>query len=114
MSERTPDPDVEQLTIWRNVLDALGQLDAAWGSVAASSEDSEGGAGSLARFPDGLVLALTHAGMKGSQALAGIAEALNERSGQDFSEVAEAQADVEALWNAVHARVSGGSESAQD
>lgn len=113
MSEQTPEPDIEQLTIWRNVLDALGQLDAAWGNVAASSEDSGGGAGSLPRFPDGLVLALTNAGMKGSQALAGIAEALNERSGQDFSEVTEAQADVAARWNAVRARVSGDSESAQ-
>ncbi|MEV4643301.1 hypothetical protein [Saccharopolyspora sp. NPDC049357] len=113
MSERTPDPDVEQLTIWRNVLDALGQLDAAWGSVVDSSEDSDGEAGSPPRFPDGLALALTSAGMKGSQVLAGLADALNERSGEDFSEVASAQAEVEALWNAVHARMSE-NESDQD
>lgn len=113
MSEQTPDPDIEQLTVWRNVLDALGQLDAAWESVAASSEDGEGGAGSLPRFPEGLVLALTNAGMKGSQALAGIADALNDRSGQDFSEVTEAQAEVAACWNAVQTRVTGDPEPAQ-
>ncbi|MEV4729653.1 hypothetical protein [Saccharopolyspora sp. NPDC049426] len=113
MSERTPDPDVEQLTIWRNVLDALGQLDAAWGSVVDASEGSDGVASSSSRFPDGLALALTKAGMKGSQALAGIADALNQRSGEDFSEVAEAQAEADALWSAIHARISE-NESDQD
>lgn len=101
MSDQTPEPDVEQLTIWRNVLDALGQLNAAWENAVDSSaqEAQDGaGAGSLPRFPDELVVSLANAGAKGARALTGIADALDERSDHDFSEVVGSQRDVEAKW----------------
>ncbi len=105
MSDQTPEPDIEQLTVWRSVLDALGQLDAAWESALDSSGEDNGGGGSLPRFPDELVVSLTNAGMKGAQALTGIAGALDERSAHDFSEVVESQTDVEARWNAARDQV---------
>lgn len=105
MSDQTPEPDIEQLTVWRNVLDALGQLNTAWESAVDSSGEGEGGGGSLPRFPDELVTSLANAGMKGAQALTGIAGALDERSGHDFSEVVESQAEVEDRWNAVRDQV---------
>lgn len=105
MSDQTPEPDIEQLTIWRNVLDALGQLNAAWESAVASSAEGDGGAGSLPSFPDELVASLTNAGAKGASALTGIAGALDERSGHDFSEVVESQKDVEARWDNSRDRV---------
>ncbi|GAB3680313.1 hypothetical protein [Saccharopolyspora tripterygii] len=105
MSDQTPEPDVEQLTIWRNVLDALGQLNAAWENAVDSSAQDDGGAGALPSFPDELVVSLANAGVKGARALTGIAGALDERSEHDFSEVVESQKGVEGRWESSRDRV---------
>lgn len=105
MSDQTPEPDVEQLTIWRNVLDALGQLNAAWENAVDSSAQDDAGAGSLPGFPEELVVSLANAGAKGARALTGIAGSLDERSDHDFSEVVESQEDVEGRWENARDRV---------
>lgn len=99
MSDASPDPNVEQVTVWRNVLDALGQLSSSWeGAVAAEANADRGqGPGSL---PDDLVTAFLLAGERGAEALEGIAEALaTQAPGAAFAEVAEAQRHARQAWN---------------
>ncbi|GAA2804751.1 hypothetical protein [Saccharopolyspora taberi] len=93
--------DVEQLTVWRNLIDALGQLSSAWDS-ASEVESTDVG-----YLPDELVTALAHAGARGAEALTGVARVLADRTGnEEFTFVAEAQQSAQRQWDEAHRVVS--------
>lgn len=79
MSDASREPNVEQVTAWRNVLDALGKLSSSWeGAVVVESSANRGqGTGSLT---DDLVTAFLLAEERGAEAMAGLS--WFKRSGQ--------------------------------
>ena len=108
MSE-DPEPNTEQITIWRNLLDAFGQLSSAWESAAEAQRDAAAGQGpGTLRLPEELVVAFTHAGARGAEALAGVADVLAmQESSASFGGVADAQRTAHTAWLQAHRAVSG-------
>lgn len=109
MNDHTSDPNTEQITIWRNLLDAFGQLRAAWDAAAEAQHEADAGAGPAAlKMPEALVLSFSRAGSEVADALAGVAAVLANQSGQSdvFGETAETQRQARDLWSRSHERVA--------
>ncbi len=110
MSDLTPQPDTEQVTVWRNLLDACGQLSAAWDEVSASQLPAAGEASratdgeAVPELPKELVTALTRAGEECAEALAGMAAVLAGQPGsaQRVSDLASSQRQAYQEWSNVH------------
>jgi hypothetical protein len=98
------EPDVEQLTVWRNLLDALGQLSSAWDAAEDLADALESEAVGL---PDEMVIALACAGVHGAEALHGVARVL--ASGprpHKFAAVADSQRRAQQQWAEVYRGIS--------
>lgn len=110
MSDVSPEPNVEQVTVWRNLLDALGQLSSAWEGAVDAESGAARGEGPGAALPDDLVTAFALAGSRGAVALAGIADALAaQEHGEAFAEVAETQRHAQRAWYSARRETSGSS-----
>jgi hypothetical protein len=98
MSESVEEPSIEQLTVWRNLLDAFGQLDAAW-SVAAHARQQP----DALHMPDYTVTALTNAGHRGARALHGLAQLLVDHYGSEvFEPAVQACETAEQQWESAY------------
>lgn len=108
MQDYTSDPNVEQITVWRNLLDAFAELTAAWETASRAQEQSEPGEGpgGLA-MPRSLVGSFARAGQEGADALAGLATVLAQQGdAQDaFGDVADAQRAARDQWQAARQRL---------
>lgn len=108
----TYEPNVEQLTAWRNLLDAFGQLSAAWDAASESEVKILGEhEGDVRDLPEDLVVAFAHAGVRGTEVLAGVARVLATQQGSEaFEAVADLQRQAHQRWSDAHSAVSGGTE----
>jgi hypothetical protein len=100
---------VEQITLWRNLLDAFGQLSAAWEIAEQAQRTADAGAGPGAlHMPREVVLAFTRAGNAGAQALAGLAEVLGNQHGNQklFSPALDASNTAQQHWATAHTTIS--------
>jgi hypothetical protein len=100
---------VEQITLWRNLLDAFGQLSAAWEIAEQAQRTASAGTGPGAlHMPREVVLAFTRAGNAGAQALVGLAEVLgNQHGNQDlFSPVLDGLHTAQQHWATAHTVIS--------
>ncbi len=112
MNDHSPEPNTEQITVWRNLLDAFGQLSAAW--EAAREAQSAAGAGSgpaESYLPESLVASFARAGQETAETLTGVAEVLH-RQGEDgdsapFADVLETQRTARDRWSTAHDAISG-------
>ncbi|GAB3294338.1 hypothetical protein [Parasphingorhabdus pacifica] len=105
MKDHTSDPNTEQITIWRNLLDSFGQLSAAWGAAAEAQQEADAGKGPAAhQLPESLVVSFSRAGMEVADALAGVATVLSHQSKQSdwFDETAEAMRAARDSWTQSH------------
>ncbi len=102
MSDPTTDPNIEQITIWRNLLDAFAELSAAWDAAAQAQQDATPGRGpSGLAMPRSLIASFGRAGEQGSDALAGLATVLAQQ-GEDyavFGDVADAERIARDQWH---------------
>ncbi|GAA4883843.1 hypothetical protein [Saccharopolyspora cebuensis] len=101
-------PGIEQLTLWRTVLDALGQLSSAWETVHSSVEQT----GEPLEVPEEVAAALARAGTRGAEALSGVAEALAASAGgAAFADLADDQQRTRDGWQrATHGLTGDGQE----
>lgn len=107
MAQTQPEPNTDQLTMWRNLLDAFGQLSAAWETAADVQKQAGPGHGpGTLHIPEELITAFARAGNRGAEALAGLAEVLNNQHGvYAFDEVASTQEHAAQAWSAAHEQV---------
>ena len=104
-----PEPNTEQITIWRNLLDSFAQLSAAWQAAEQAQRTAEQGAGpGTLQMPDSLVTSFSRAGSEASDALSGVAAVLSRQTGNDetFEGVAESQREARDAWVAAHSALS--------
>jgi hypothetical protein len=110
MNPHAPEPNTEQITIWRNLLDAFAQLSAAWEAAAEAQRAAEAGKGpgAIAMPPD-LIISFSRASREGADTLAGVAAVLSQQSGKtdQFSEVAELQRAARDAWAHAHDAFEG-------
>lgn len=102
MSDPTTDPNVEQITVWRNLLDAFAELSAAWDAAAKAQQAAEPGEGPTGlAMPQSLVASFGRAGQEGADALAGLATVLAQQGGDTaaFGDVADAQRTARDQWS---------------
>lgn len=90
-------PPVDEISGWRELLDGLGQVTAAWQAIE-QSRTAEAGA---VRLPSELVVSLTHAGQHAAEALAGLAELIAEQE-DDSASPADAQRAAAQRWAEAH------------
>lgn len=98
-------PNTAQITVWRNLLDAFGQLSAAWAAARDAQGLAQAGEGPAGMgMPGDLITSFARAGEGGSEALAGLAEVLahQRRSGTTFDQVVETQAQAHQEWVRAH------------
>lgn len=104
MAEQASDPNAEQVTIWRNLLDTFGQLQSAW-EIAVRAQQNAGpgeGPGTM-HMPEEMIAAFAEAGGKAAAILEGLAQVLSEQPGhRDFGTVAEAGGEARRRWQAAH------------
>jgi hypothetical protein len=107
------EPNIEQLTVWRNLLDALGQLSSAWDAASEPEVQIIGGpGGDVHDLPEDLVTAFAHAGARGAEALAGVARVLAAQRGADeFDAVADVQRRAHQEWADAHRAISAASRA---
>ncbi len=105
MNDQTTDPNTEQITVWRNLLDAFGQLSAAWDAAGKAQQEAESGSGPDALgVPESLVAAFARAGEETADTLVGIASVLSQQEGntEPFAELAESQRRTRDQWARAH------------
>ncbi len=77
MTDEENTPNTAQITMWRNLLDAFGQLSAAWAAAHDAQKGAEAGEGpGTLTMPSDLIVAFTRAGEGGAEALSGLATVL--------------------------------------
>lgn len=116
MTERTPEPNTDQITVWRNLLDAFGQLSAAWEAAGQAQRASEAGSGPGAmQMPESLVNSFARAGEEAADTLTGVATVLSNQQGatRTFAEVARSQSAARDQWTAAHESLAS-SEPAEE
>lgn len=104
------DPNTEQITVWRNLLDAFSQLSAAWEAAEEAQRTAGGGRGPGAlRMPESLISSFVRAGEESADALTGVATVLSYQPGLDtdntpqrFTDIAEAQRLARDQWREAH------------
>lgn len=98
----TPEPDTEQITAWRNLLDSFAQLSAAWQAAEETSPDRPG------PMPEPLATSFSRAGAEAADALAGVAAELARQTGNatTFDQVADSQRRARDAWRAAHDSLS--------
>jgi hypothetical protein len=111
MSEDSETPNTAQITVWRNLLDAFGQLSAAWAAARDAQRGADEGEGPASLgMPDDLVTSFTRAGQEAAESLSELAAVLarqqdNEAEaaqGATFDEVSEAARTAAQHWAAAH------------
>ncbi len=105
MEDSTSEVKTEQIAIWRNLLDAFGQLSSAWDTAVEAQRQAPQGQGPGAgTLPDDLVAAFTLAATRGSEALTGIAEMLAaQSSNEEIEATVQAQRAASQHWEAARA-----------
>ena len=93
MTDVSSEPNTEQLTIWRNLLDAFGQLSSAWDTAEQAQQQLAD-----ATVPEELVAAFAYAAARGAEALSGAADVLAAQNAEAFDAVAEAQRAAGKAW----------------
>ncbi|MEU6127678.1 hypothetical protein ABZ805_00760 [Saccharopolyspora sp. NPDC047091] len=103
-----PEPTTEQLTAWRNLLDAFAQVSASWDAAVAIDREAGPGEGPASSVPEPLHASFARAAAETSDVLAGIADALGdgERAGT-FAEVDRAQRAARDAWSSAHSSSTG-------
>jgi hypothetical protein len=104
---------VEQITLWRNLLDAFGQLSAAWEIAEQAQRTASAGSGPGAlHMPREVVHAFTRAGNAGAQALVGLAEVLGNQHGNHdiFSPALDALRSAQRHWATAYTTISSAGE----
>jgi hypothetical protein len=100
--------NVDQVTIWRNLLDAFAQLDSTWEIAAQAQQEAEPGAGPGAlHMPAEMVAAFAHAGHRGARVLQGVAQVLaSQHAEAEFSPVRQAAEAAEQQWERARSAVA--------
>ncbi|QUH03476.1 hypothetical protein HUO13_24010 [Saccharopolyspora erythraea] len=112
MSDVTPEPNTEQITVWRNLLDAFAQLSSAWDTAAEVQEQAAEDQGpGTTRMPAELVTAFFNAGTRGAEALTGVANVLADQPDVQAEAVADAQRRAHGAWQEARKAFSGDAES---
>ncbi|MGH3449927.1 MAG: hypothetical protein ACRDQW_04210 [Haloechinothrix sp.] len=109
MTEEENTPNTAQITMWRNLLDAFGQLSAAWSAAHDAQELAHAGEGpGSLTIPSDLIVAFARAGESGAESLAGLAGVLahQHESGHEFDEVEQTQRRAWEQWTAAHGSMS--------
>lgn len=102
MTQQAGEPNAEQLTIWRNLLDAIGQLQASWDVAVRAQHSAEPGAGpGTVHMPEELIKAFAEYGGTTAAILEGLAQVLAEQPGHSaFSAVPRASKEARRQWQA--------------
>lgn len=117
MENEAETPSTPQITVWRNLLDAFGQLSAAWEAVRDAEAEAVTSLEAEAAMMPGeadVEVAFARAGEQTSEALAGLAGILHNhgRDGNPFGHVASAELAAHQKWAAAHRALSSSSEPA--
>ncbi|GAA3365218.1 hypothetical protein [Saccharopolyspora gregorii] len=103
-----PEPTTEQITAWRNLLDAFAQVSASWDAAVAIDRDAGPDEGPTSSVPEPLHASFARAAAETSDVLTGIAEALAEHEADGtFAEVARTQRAARDAWSSAHSSSSG-------
>lgn len=97
----TSAPNTIQIMAWRGLLDAFGQLNAAWETAGQAQKAADPGAGPGAiRMPDKLVSSFALACRDTAGVLTTIAEVLSHQQAEPeaFAEVLESQRAARVAW----------------
>lgn len=109
MTDEENTPNTGQITVWRNLLDAFGQLSAAWAAAHDAHFEAEAGQGpGSLTMPSELITSFARAGEGGAEALSGLAQVLahQRNSGDEFARVEETQRKAYEEWSTAHDSVS--------
>ncbi|WP_189056078.1 hypothetical protein [Longimycelium tulufanense] len=95
-SEYTREKTTSQLVVWTELVQALDQLDMAWGKVREAGPQVR----ESLQLPGNVAVALVQAGGRAADALAGVAEVLAQQgdSGGAFEDLAAAQQQIAENW----------------